>query len=226
MSLEGKNYTPAIRRKEKCSWETGFLTSFSTTTMSHIIFRTGTGHLGRNENKEQFTALLSHNLIRTRILCEIAAGDADMLILSANRYNYIPPRRGHCCWRRYRPSCFVVSSNTLACETVLFLKSGKGKNPHYLYDIHDIQQKMPSVEERIFDCDTTSARYRKGKKMAYKKLKGEEMIKVLSTFTYSDSCSNDVVKADCQYIMNLYGTRKKNVPLSKFRLGRFVASAN
>ena len=127
--------------------------------------------------------------------------------------------------------CLLIAGTTSECADVLFMKPGKSNKPAEFFSVQFIQEQNPDIKENILvahalsGCDTTSAVYGKGKITSYNVLKKHGLHDVVAKFNNPDCKEEDIFAAGCQYILKLYGAKKKETSLDSYRFSCFIKSS-
>ncbi|KAK3918359.1 Chromosome-associated kinesin KIF4 [Frankliniella fusca] len=182
--------------------------------------------LANEQNKRNFVKLLAANLREAHIQVVEATGDADQVIVSTSiKRAQSNPFTNHVVVGEDTDLLVLVIALTPDDTNLHFLKPGKGATKNQVFSSQTLRQKLGQAAAHLLflhaasGCDTTSARFGKGKKHALSKLvKSTSAFKTqLEVFNQADSTHDAVADVGEAFMLLLYGAPARFKCLNEYR---------
>ena len=166
-----------------------------------------------NGNKKALIRLLTIHLETAGCKVYQAEADADRLIVSTAISLYESERESIIVGEDADILVLLIAlANPLT--DIKIMNPANKFHPHKVYSSKCIQMAMGDMKNNLLflhamtGCDTTSAFYRKGKKLPFKKLKEDvELQHIVQVFNDSQACTEDIAAAGEAFILVMYGGR-------------------
>ena len=166
--------------------------------------------LSNVNNKVTFIALLTDYLRLANITVVQSVGDADRTIVCTAMKNYTSATTAVVVGEDTDLLVLIIGLADRNTNIHMLMPSNKDR-PARVYSSQHLQSSLGSMSDYILfyhamtGCDTTSAPFRKGKRLSFRKLaNNDELRKHVDVFNNYGSSPNDVASAGEAFLMSMY----------------------